>query len=119
MHNYQYEQFDASYLDFIKLAFTNQRFRNLIGRDNVKEFNIKQTAHIVKIKENDDTGNNKNMEKEDDPHTAGRQETNDKKSKEVIERVKMLKVQGPMMNPKNLKTPSPFSDIVNVRTSFD
>ena len=36
MHKYQYEQFDVSYLDFIKLAFSNQRFRNLIGRDNIK-----------------------------------------------------------------------------------
>ena len=35
---YQYEQFDVSYLDFIKLAFSNQRFRNLIGRDNIKIF---------------------------------------------------------------------------------
>ena len=41
MQNHQYEQFDAESLDFIKLAFTNQRFRNLIGRDNVKEFHIK------------------------------------------------------------------------------
>ena len=38
MHSYQYEQFDVSYLDFIKLAFSNQRFRNLIGRDNIKIF---------------------------------------------------------------------------------
>ena len=119
MHKYQYEQFDVSYLDFIKLAFTNQRFRNLIGRDNVKEFNIKQTAHIVKIKENDDTGNDKNMEKEDDPNTAGRQENNDNKSKEVIEKVKLLKVHDTMMDPDKPKPPSPFSDIVNVRTSFD
>ena len=59
------------------------------------------------------------MKKEDDPHTAGRQETNDKKSKEVIEKVKLLKVHDTIMNPDKPKTPSPFSDIVNVRTSFD
>ena len=59
------------------------------------------------------------MEKEDDPHTAGRQENNDKKSKEVIEKVKLLKVHDTITNPDKLKTPSPFSDIVNVRTSFD
>ena len=54
MHNQQYEQFDVSYLDFIKLAFSNQRFRNLIlGVDNVKEFHVKRTAHIVNLKEND------------------------------------------------------------------
>ena len=96
---YQYEQFDVSYLDFIKLAFTNQRFRNLIGRDNVKKFNIKWTAHIAKIKENVDPGNDKNMEKEDDPNTAGRQENNDNKSKEVIEKVKLLKVHDTTMDP--------------------
>ena len=38
MHRYQYEQFDVSYLDFIKLAFSNQRFRNLIGQDDIKIF---------------------------------------------------------------------------------
>ena len=119
MHKYHYEQFDVSYLDFIKLAFTNQRFRNLIGRDNVKEFNIKQTAHIVKIKENDDTGNNKNIKEEDDPHKAWRQETNDKKSKEVIEKVKLLKVHDTTLDPDETKPPSPYSDIVNVSTSFD
>ena len=119
MHNHQYEQFDAESLDFIKLAFTNQRFRNLIGRDNVKEFHIKWTAHIVNLKENDDTGNNKNIKEEDDPHKAWRQETNDKKSKEVIERVKLLKVHDTIMNPDKPKTHSPFSNFVNDRTSFD
>ena len=59
------------------------------------------------------------MKEEDDPHTAGRQETNDKKSKEVIEKVKLLKVHDTIMNPDKPKTPSPFSDFVNVRTSFD
>ena len=42
MHNHQYEQIDVESLDFIKLAFTSQRFRNLIlGVDNVNEFHIK------------------------------------------------------------------------------
>ena len=59
------------------------------------------------------------MEKEDDPNTAGRQENNDNKSKEVIEEVKLLKVHDTIMDPDKTKTPSPFSDIVNVRTSFD
>ena len=85
----------------------------------LKEFHIKWTAHIVNLKENDDTGNNKNIKEEDDPHKAWRQETNDKKSKEVIERVKLLKVQDPIMNPDKPKTHSPFSDFVNFRTSFD
>ena len=40
------------------------------------------------------------------------------KSEEVIERVKLLKVQDPIMNPKKPKIHSPFSDIVNDRTSF-
>ena len=84
----------------------------------VKESRIKHTAHIVNLTGDDDTGNNKNIKEEGDPHKGWRQETNDKKSKEVIERVKMLKVQGPMMNPKNLKTHSPFSDIVIDRTSL-
>ena len=87
-------------------------------RGDVKEFRIKWTAHIVNLKENDDTGNSKNIKEEDDPHKAWRQETNDKKSEEVIERVKLLKVQDPIMNPKKPKTHSPFSDIVNDRTSF-
>ena len=38
MHNHQYEQFDVESLDFIKLAFTNQRFRNLILGVDVKGF---------------------------------------------------------------------------------
>ena len=59
------------------------------------------------------------MEKEDDPNTAGRQENNDNTSKEVIEKVKLLKVHDTTMDPDELKPPSPFSDIVNVRTSFD
>ena len=84
----------------------------------VKEFRIKQTAHIVNLTEDDDTGNSKNIKEEGDPHKGWRQETNDKKSEEVIERVKLLKVQDPIMNPKKLKIHSPFSDIVNDRTSF-
>ena len=119
MHKYQYEQFDVSYLDFIKLAFTNQRFRNLIGRDNVKKFNIKQTAHIAKLKENVDPGNNKNVEKEDEPDTAGRKENNDNTSIEVIQEVKLLKVHDTTLDPDETKPPSPYSDIVNVSTSFD
>ena len=59
------------------------------------------------------------MKKEDDPHTAGRQETNDKKSKEVIEKVKLLKVHDTTLDPDEEKPPSPYSDIVNVSTSFD
>ena len=59
------------------------------------------------------------MEKEDDPNTAGRQENNDNKSKEVIEEVKLLKVHDTIMDPDKTKPPSPFPDIVNVRTSFD
>ena len=102
MHNHQYEQFDAESLDFIKLAFTNQRFRNLIGRDNVKEFHIKWTAHIVDLKENDDTGINKNIREEGDPYKVGDRKQ-DMKSEEVNERVKLLKVQDPIMNPKKTR----------------
>ena len=36
-------------------------------------------------------------------HKGWRQETNYKKSEEVIERVKLLKVQDPIMNPKKLR----------------
>ena len=54
----------------------------------VKEFRIKRT------------GNSKNIKEEGDPHKTWRQETNDMKSEEVIERVKLLKVQDPIMNPK-------------------
>ena len=86
--------------------------------NDVKEFRIKHTAHIVNLTENDDTGNSKNIKEEGDPHKTWRQETNDMKSEEVIERVKLLKVQDPIMNPKKPKTHSPFSDIVNDRTSF-
>ena len=56
----------------------------------VKEFRIKNTAHIVNLTGDDDTGNNKNIKEEGDPHKGWRQETNDKKSKEVIERVKLI-----------------------------
>ena len=69
-------------------------------REVVKEFRIKRTAHIVNLTENDDTGNSKNIKEEGDPHKTWRQETNDMKSEEVIERVKLLKVQDPIMNPK-------------------
>ena len=119
MHKYQYEQFDVSYLDFIKLAFSNQRFRNLIGRDNVKIFNIKQTVHIAKLKENVDPGNDKIVEKEDEPNTAGKQENNDNTSKEVKDEVKLLKVHDTTLDPDEKEPPSPYSDIVNVSTSFD
>ena len=84
----------------MKLAFTNQHFKNLSCRGDVKEFRIKRTAHIVNLTENNDTGNSKNIKEEGDPHKGWRQETNDKKSEEVIERVKLLKVQDPIMNPK-------------------
>ena len=56
----------------------------------VKESRIKHTAHIVNLTGDDDTGNNKNIKEEGDPHKGWRQETNDKKSKEVIERVKLI-----------------------------
>ena len=85
----------------------------------VKESRIKHTAYIVNLTGDDDTGNNKNIKEEGDPHKGWRQETNDKKSKEVIEKVKLLKVHDTIMNPDKPKTPSPFSHIVNVRTSFD
>ena len=80
---------------------------------------ILPSSKTVNLTENDDTGNNKNIKEEDDPHKAWRQENNDKKSKEVIERVKLLKVHDTIMNPDKPKTHSPFSDFVNVRTSFD
>jgi len=43
------------------------------------------------------------MEKEDDPNTAGRQENNDNTSKEVIEKVKLLKVHDTTMDPDKTK----------------
>ena len=62
-------------------------------------------------------GNITNSKEEGDPHKVG-DKKQDMKSEEVIERVKLLKVQDPIMNPKKPKTHSPFSDIVNDRTSF-
>merc|ERR1711873_309573 len=46
------------------------------------------------------TGKSKNIKEEGDPHKTWRQETNDMKSEKVNERVKLLKVQDPIMNPK-------------------
>jgi hypothetical protein len=59
------------------------------------------------------------VEKEDEPNTAGRQENNDNTSKEVKDEVKLLKVHDTTLDPDETKPPSPYSDIVNVSTSFD
>ena len=104
---------------FLLQTHLANKVKNGISQAFVKKFNIKQTAHIAKIKENVNPGNDKNMEKEDEPNTAGRQENNDNTSKEVIEKVKLLKVHDTTMDPDKTKPPSPYSDIVNVSTSFD
>ena len=62
-------------------------------------------------------GNITNSKEEGDPHKVGDRKQ-DMKSEEVNERVKLLKVQDPIMNPKKSKIHSLFSDIVNDRTSF-
>ena len=59
------------------------------------------------------------MKKEDEPNTAGKQENNDNTSKEVKDEVKLLKVHDTTLDPDEKEPPSPYSDIVNVSTSFD
>ena len=62
-------------------------------------------------------GNITNSKEEGDPHKVGDRKQ-DMKSEEVKYKVTYQGVQDPIMDPKKSKIQSPFSDIVNDRTSF-
>ena len=77
-------------------------------RDYCKDIHIKQTVHIAKLNENVDPGNDKIVEEENEPNTAGKQENNDNTSEEVKDEVKLLKVHNTTLDPDEKEPSSPY-----------
>ena len=72
-----------------------------------KDIYIKMTVHITKLDENVDPGNDKIVEAELEPNTAGKLEDNDKESEGVKNEVELLKVDNTTLDPDVRNAPSP------------
>ena len=73
-----------------------------------KDIYIKMTVHINKLDENVDPGNDKIVEEELEPNTAGKLKDNDNESEGVKNEVKLLKVDNTTLDPDEKDTPSPY-----------
>ena len=65
------------------------------------------TVHITKLDENVDPGNDKIVEEENEPNTAGKLEDNDNASEGVKNEVELLKVDNTTMDPDEKDAVSP------------
>ena len=65
------------------------------------------TVHITKLDENVDPGNDKIVEEETEPNTAGKLEDNDNASEGVKNEVELLKVDNTTMDPNEKDAVSP------------
>ena len=85
---------------------------------NSKDIYIKMTVHITKLDEDVNPGNDKIVEAELEPNTAGKLEDNDNESEGVKNEVELLKADNTTKDPNGKDAGSPHSDFVNVGTSF-
>ena len=76
------------------------------------------TVHITKLDENVDPGNDKIVEEELEPNTAGKLEDNDNESEGVKNEVELLEIDKTTKDPNGKDASSPHSDFVKVGTSF-
>ena len=76
------------------------------------------TVHITKLDEDVDPGNDKIVEAELEPNTAGKLEDNDNESEGVKNEVELLEVDNTTKDPNGKDAGSPHSDFVKVGTSF-